>query len=130
VSIIATGTPAQIKQTIPGQVLELTPSDFARAQSAVENLEGILEVQTYGDKLHLFVDDIALRKGQIEARLDADGITHGDMREIEVRMEEAFISLVNKRTRGPLQGTKEGASPLVSASPKETTSLVEKGNEK
>lgn len=104
--IIATGTPAQIKQTIPGKVLELTPSDFAKAQSMVGSLEGVLEVQTYGEKLHVFVDDVPSRKGQIEARLDAEGITHADMREIEVRMEEAFISLVNKKV-------KEGASPLV-----------------
>ena len=104
--LIATGTPAQIKQMVPGHVLELTTSDLARAQSAVSQIEGVLEVQTYGEKLHVFVDAVAPRQGQIEAALDAAGIAHGRLREIEVRMEEAFISLVNKRTQDPPQGTK------------------------
>jgi drug efflux transport system ATP-binding protein len=97
--LIATGTPAQIKQTVPGRVLELTPSNFAQAQSVVSRMEGILEAQTYGEKLHVFVDDAAARKPQIEAALAAAGITHGGLREIEVRMEEAFISLVNQRMK-------------------------------
>ncbi len=97
--LIATGTPAQIKQMIPGHVLELAPSNFAQAQSVVSGMEGILEMQTYGEKLHVFVDDVPLRKRQIEAALAAAGIAHGGLREIEVRMEEAFISLVNKKMK-------------------------------
>ena len=54
-------------------------------------------LQTYGDKLHVFVDDVAQRKPQIDAALTAGGISHDDIREIEVRMEEAFISLVNRQ---------------------------------
>jgi ABC-2 type transport system ATP-binding protein len=97
--LIAAGTPEEIKRMIPGRVLELTPSNFDQAQSVVSRMEEILEVQTYGDKLHIFVDDVPLRKGQLEAALAAAGIAHGGLREIEVRMEEAFISLVNKRVK-------------------------------
>jgi hypothetical protein len=57
-------------------------------------MEGVLEVQTYGDKLHVFVDDVSRRKEQIEAALDSQEIAHDNLREIEVRMEEAFISLI------------------------------------
>ncbi len=95
--LIATGTPAQIKQMVPGHVLELTPSDFARAESVVRRVEGVLEVQTYGEKLHVFVDDVPRRQAQIEAALHAANIAYSPLREIEIRMEEAFISLVNKR---------------------------------
>ncbi len=97
--LIATGTPAQIKQMVPGHVLELTPSHSAQAQSVVSGLEGVLEVQTYGEKLHVFVDDVNVRQAQIQAALAAQGITTSGMREIQVRMEEAFISLVNKQMR-------------------------------
>ncbi len=55
-------------------------------------------MQSYGDKLHIFVDDFTRRKAQIEAALAAAGIAHDELREIEVRMEEAFISLVGKQT--------------------------------
>lgn len=95
--IIASDTPAQIKTRVAGELLELTPSRFVPAQERVANLEGVLEVQTYGDKLHIFVDSASKRIPQIEAALAAEGIRHDDIRKIEVRMEEAFISLVRRQ---------------------------------
>jgi ABC-2 type transport system ATP-binding protein len=95
--LIASDTPAAIKAMLPGHLLELTPSAFAPAQRLVAGAEGVLEVQTYGDRLHIFVDDVPQRKPQIEAALAAAGIQHDEIREIEVRMEEAFISLVRRQ---------------------------------
>ena len=94
--LIASGTPAAIKALLPGHLLELTPTDFAAAQQLVTHLEGVLEVQTYGDRLHLFVDD-AGRQQQLETALAAAGIHYDGIREIEVRMEEAFISLIRRQ---------------------------------
>jgi ABC-2 type transport system ATP-binding protein len=101
--LIASGSPAAIKAMLPGHLLELTPSAFAPAQRLVTEIEGILEVQTYGDKLHIFVDEVPRRKPQIEAALAAAGIQHDEIREIEVRMEEAFISLVRRQASHPQQ---------------------------
>ena len=81
---------------VAGDLLEITPARFVAAQELVGTLPGVLEVQTYGDKLHLFVDDYARRKNEIEAALSAQGIGHDEARQIEVRMEEAFISLVRR----------------------------------
>jgi ABC-2 type transport system ATP-binding protein len=94
--LIAAGTPAEIKALIPGRLLEFTPSAVAGAERIVGGLQGVLEVQTYGEKLHVFVDDVARRRPEIEAALAAAGLAHDDPREIEVRMEEAFISLVRR----------------------------------
>ena len=93
--LIASGTPASIKGQLPGYLLELAPSDLATAQQIFSTMDGVLEVQTYGDKLHLFVDNVTLRKPQIEAALVAAGVQNDGLREIEVRMEEAFISLIH-----------------------------------
>jgi ABC-2 type transport system ATP-binding protein len=95
--LIASGAPAEIKAMLPGHLLELTPSDFAPARQLVTNMDGVLEVQTYGDKLHIFVDDVAQRKPQIEAALAAVGVQYDALREIQVRMEEAFISLIRRQ---------------------------------
>jgi ABC-2 type transport system ATP-binding protein len=95
-NLIASDTPANIKAMLPGHLLEFTPSDFPQALKLCAAMDGILEVQTYGEKIHVFVDDVQLRKPQIEAALTAAGIPHDDLREIEVRMEEAFISLIRK----------------------------------
>ncbi len=97
--IIASGTPAQIKALVPGHVIEFTPADLAPAQACISEMEGVIEVQTYGEKLHVFVDDVDQRKPQIEAALAGLGLEHGKLRPIETRMEEAFISLVQRQAR-------------------------------
>ena len=96
--LIASGTPASVKASLPGHLLELIPSNFVPARKLVNQMEGVLEVQSYGDKLHLFVDDITVRKPQVEAALAGAGIRCEGVREIEVGMEEAFISLVRRQT--------------------------------
>jgi ABC-2 type transport system ATP-binding protein len=95
--LVAHDAPGKIKQMVPGQLLEFTPSHFVPAQNLVTNLEGVLEVQTYGLMLHVFVDDIERRQAEIEAALAAQGITCTGMRQIEARMEEAFISLIKRQ---------------------------------
>jgi ABC-2 type transport system ATP-binding protein len=98
--LIAQGTPAEVKILVPGQILEFIPSKFVAAREAVEGLKGVLEVQTYGAMLHLFLDDVEKRQEQIEVALKEKGIGWKGMRVIEPRMEEAFISLISRQEAG------------------------------
>jgi len=95
--LVAYDTPTAIKNMVPGQLLEFIPQRFVPARELVTTLEGVLEVQTYGATLHLFLDDIALRQPQIEAALNAQNLAFSGMRVIEPRMEEAFISLIRRQ---------------------------------
>ncbi len=101
--LIANDTPAGIKRMVPGILLEFAPLPFVPARDAVEHMEGVVELQTYGAMLHVFVDDPELRRSQIEAALVAQGIQISGMRTIQPRMEEAFISLVNRQSPGEQQ---------------------------
>jgi ABC-2 type transport system ATP-binding protein len=92
--LIAHDSPQAIKGMVPGHLIEFTPSQSARARELVEEMEGVREVQTYGRMLHVLVDDGKRRRPQIRAALDAQGVQYQGMREIKVRMEEAFISLI------------------------------------
>lgn len=94
--VVACDTPRAIKRMVPGALLQFTPSDLEQATRLVRTLEGVLEVQSYGRMLHVFVDDADLRQEEIRASLDRAGITCRGMRQIEVRMEEAFISLLGR----------------------------------
>ncbi len=107
-NLIASGTPASIKSSLPGHLLELIPSNFVPARKLADQLEGVLEVQSYGDRLHLFVDEVALRRPQIEAALAGAGIHYEGLREIEASMEEAFISLV-RRQRSKVEDVMSGS---------------------
>ena len=95
--IIAQDAPMDIKKMVPGHLIEFKPSRFEPAQKLVRGLPGVLELQTYGLMLHVFVDESEVRQKQIENALQAQGITWSGMRVIVPRMEEAFISLVSRQ---------------------------------
>jgi ABC-2 type transport system ATP-binding protein len=97
--LIADDTPANIKKMVTGELLEIAPSDYVLARDLVASLHCVRELQTYGDKLHVFVDDASSRRPEIEVALASQGIPHDEIRRIEVRMEEAFISLIRQRTK-------------------------------
>jgi len=71
-----------------------------RALRLVASLPGVLEVQTYGLLLHVFVDDLQ-RQGPIQRALAGQGIGCEGMREIQPRMEDAFISLIRAQAVQP-----------------------------
>jgi len=102
--LIACDTPRALRQNVPGYLLELRPASLYTARSVVETLDGVLEVQTYGDLLHVFVDDADRRQQEVTAALQAEGILCASVRQIEPRMEQVFVSLIRREGRG-MRGT-------------------------
>jgi len=110
--LVAHDSPNVIKSMVPGRLLEFTPSHYVPAKRKVESLPGVLELQTYGVMIHVFVDDTERRSREIEAALAADGIRCTGMREIEARMEEAFISLIRRQSRPATAGSEPSTAAL------------------
>ncbi|MFN8499597.1 MAG: ABC transporter ATP-binding protein [Anaerolineae bacterium] len=90
-------TPDNIRSNLPGQLLEVYPSSVSKSRATLTGGSGILEVQTHGDRLHVFVDDAQERGPQILQALHAAGLT-ATIRPIRPNMEEAFMSLVHHVT--------------------------------
>jgi ABC-2 type transport system ATP-binding protein len=97
--LIAQGTPASIKGMVGGELLEIRTIDLFAAQKTLEEMEGVLETQTYGDRLHVLVDSAPLRGGLIRESLLARGFAPVDVYLSEPRMEEAFVSLIRRQAR-------------------------------
>jgi ABC-2 type transport system ATP-binding protein len=95
--LIEQGDPLQIRRLVPGELLAAWTVDVRHARRVVEGLEGVLETQTYGDLLHIFVDDSQRRRPAIETALHQAGVAVLDLRLAHPRMEEAFISLIRRR---------------------------------
>ncbi len=95
--IIVCDEPERIKRLVTGDLVELRPSNLCLAEQIVAGLDGILEVQTYGDLLHVFVDDLSSRQPSLVAALEAAAVQVIDLRQTRPRMEEAFISLVRRQ---------------------------------
>jgi ABC-2 type transport system ATP-binding protein len=103
--LIVVDVPEQIKGLVGGELLELRPGGepgaaLRLAQAALAGQEGVLEVQTYGDLLHVLVDSADRRRETLLQSLAAAGIAVASLRQTRPRMEEAFISLVQREMVG------------------------------
>ncbi len=92
--IIRQGAPKELKQLIKGDLLAVVTTDVILAEATVQGLAGISEVQVYGDRLHLFVDDGARRLPEIAAALKAARVPVSEIRPTPPQLQEAFISLI------------------------------------
>ena len=88
--------PQEIRTQIQGELIEVISSQWQAAHSLIENLPGVLEVQTYGESLHVLVDSAKKRLPQIKKTLKNQGIVFRGIRPAPARMEEAFISLIER----------------------------------
>lgn len=95
-SLVICDTPQQIRSQIEGDLIEVLPDDWQAAHHLAQTLPGILEVQTYGEALHLLVDDGKKQLALINKALEENDISHHGIRLAPTRMEEAFISLIRR----------------------------------
>ena len=93
--MIRHASPREIREQIDGDIVILLTDDWKAAHEIVQNFTGVQEVQTYGEALHIIVDDAEKRIPQFEKLLKKSGVSHQGLRNAPPRMEEAFISLMH-----------------------------------
>ncbi len=98
--LIVCDTPEHIRAMLEGELIEVHTPNLKRAREVATPLAGVLEVQTYGDLLHVFVDNADHRTPQIASALAEAGIPVQGIRTTRPRMEEAFISLIRRMEEG------------------------------
>jgi len=95
-SLVICAPPEEIKDQIQGDLIELQPDDWRTAHDLLQDLNGVLEIQPYGEKLHVLVDSAEGRQSQIEQTLDSAGVAFRGLRRVSASMEDAFISLIRR----------------------------------
>jgi ABC-2 type transport system ATP-binding protein len=96
--IIAQGSPEEIKRTMmPGNVLELEPSDTARAVEVLRAAQqsgdlALEEVEMYGSLVHVVARDVEKARVAIGLRLRQANVDPGSMTVIEPSLEDVFIA--------------------------------------
>jgi ABC-2 type transport system ATP-binding protein len=95
--LIVCDTPGQIKGMVEGELIELRPDDVRRARALLEAVPNVLEVQTYGDLIHVFVADAGAGQTAVAEALAEADIAVISLRQVRPRMEEAFISLITRQ---------------------------------
>ncbi len=93
--LIAEGTPGQLRSMLDGQILELRGSPLAELRHRAGEVEGVENVQAFGDRLHLRVGrgqaaDVMKR---LPKRLQDAGGTVESLRSLPPTLEDVFIAL-------------------------------------
>jgi ABC-2 type transport system ATP-binding protein len=94
--LVACDRPGRVRQMVVGDLVELRPKDWRRAHGVLQSVPGVLEVQTYGEVLHVFLESAERQIPALEAALREHGIDFGGLRRASPRMEDAFISLIRR----------------------------------
>lgn len=92
--------PRQIRTEIQAEMIELIPENWEKARQIAADLDGVLEIQTYGERLHLLVDSAKERLPMLQRELRENGVEYRDLRSTMPRMEEAFISIIREMQEG------------------------------
>lgn len=100
-------TPAAIKQMLPGTVYALRTQDLLAAEQSLQDADGVLDIQPYGDVLNLIVANEEVIP-MLEHTLAAANVEVGSLRPTPPRMEEAFIYFVRQYAGQPTQETAGG----------------------
>ncbi len=95
-SMIICDTPAAIRGQIRGDLVELKTQEWRKARRALRDLPGVIEIQTYGESLHVLVESAEASLPKIEAMLQGQNIRFQTLRRAPIRMEEAFLSLISQ----------------------------------
>ena len=86
-----TGTPAELRQSLGLQRLEVRASDLRRAEAALAQRDGIVDVQRFGDRLDVLVREV--QSGEHAVR-DALGPAVESVRTASPTLENSFVAIL------------------------------------
>lgn len=92
--IISCDSPQGLRRRYPYKVLELA----ANSKNIKRELAGcpVREINAFGDKYHIIVDDVAKASLTVEQFLKAAGIANYSLQEIEPTLEDVFVAMAGE----------------------------------
>lgn len=91
--ILHSGTPSQIKDLVPGTLIEILSPDPRAALAAVAGSPGVASTHLFGDVVRVLWHDLGQGEQQVRTRLAEAGVTADAVRVATVDMETAFAFL-------------------------------------
>jgi ABC-2 type transport system ATP-binding protein len=88
------GTPAEIRRGLGLERLEVHASDLGKAEDVLGAVEGIDDVQRFGDRLDLMVKDPARGEELTRSALGRAGLETRGVRHTSPTLENAFVSIL------------------------------------
>jgi ABC-2 type transport system ATP-binding protein len=94
--LLASDTPAGMYKRMAGYIVEFTVSDVRAAADVLpqEPVSWCLEVQLFGDRIHVRCEDVEHSIQQLSARLLKAGVEIFDARQVTPSLENIFLSML------------------------------------
>jgi len=98
--LMAEGTPHEIVRPLVGHLLELAAAPQRAARQIAGAFPGVADVQVFGDRLHLRVDDSARVMEQLPGVLTSASVQVTHLRPTEPTLEDVFTELLTSDPKG------------------------------
>lgn len=95
-TILVQGTPAEVKNAMKGEIVEIISSDIRKTFSLLKQHPLAHEVQAFGDRVDIVVENAQTDIQRIREILEQNEITLHHWRKIKPNLENVFISLMTK----------------------------------
>lgn len=92
--LIRNAPPKEIRSSLDAEMIVLVPETREGVEDILQSLQGVIEVQTYGEAYHILVEDAKSQIRKIEQLFKKNKRSYRELRVSPPRMEEAFISLM------------------------------------
>ena len=110
-----TGTPAELRQGLGLQRLEVRAADLRRAATMLAERDGIVDVQRFGDRLDVMVRDVQAGERAVREALAAGRLAVHGVRAATPTLENTFVALLRGlqgETRAPeFPGRRDAVPP-------------------
>jgi len=97
--LIAQGTPRQLKEAVPEQIIAVYPDRLDEALEVIKKLPDIAEAAVFGTGLHVATLKAEQTEAAVREALTAQHITIQSMARVPPSLEDAFISLTTRAGR-------------------------------
>ncbi|HEY5998879.1 MAG TPA: ABC transporter ATP-binding protein [bacterium] len=98
-------TPEGVRGRMRGEVIEVTARPQRLARKALAGLPGVLGIEVFGDRLHVWAERAAPVEEALCAHLAAQGVELCAHRRVEPGLEDVFVSLLSPAGSGPGNGS-------------------------
>jgi ABC-2 type transport system ATP-binding protein len=89
-------TPDVVRSSAKETCYEIACDDRTRAREVLRDTPGVASVETFGSRLHLFLDPEETSPDELAQRLRNKGLAGAEFSQIEPSLEDVFILLIRK----------------------------------
>lgn len=97
--ILQCDTPEALRQQMRGDLLEIVAEPQRQAKATLSERPEVLGVQVFGDRLHVWVSDVARDEPALLSVLGQHGVLVRSSRRAAPGLEDVFVSLVSEGAR-------------------------------